>query len=76
MVQFDNVGVIFMARNIMSMSCTKHMDVRYKYVNECVEDSIVKIIFESADNDSDILTKNLNAELHEQHSKTMVVEKL
>ena len=55
---------------------TKHMDVRYKYVNEYVEDRAVKIIFvKSADNDSNILTKNLSAELHEKHSRKMVGEK-
>ena len=30
----------------------------------------------SAENDSDILTKNLSAELHKKHSKKMVVESL
>ena len=27
----DNVGTIFMASNITTTSCTKHMDIRYKY---------------------------------------------
>ena len=76
MVRVDNIGAIFMANNIMTTSHTKHMDTRYKYVNEYVEDGIVKIIFvKSADNESDILTKNLSAELHEKHARKMVVEK-
>ena len=51
-----------MASNIMTMSHTKHLDIWYKYVYEYVEDGIVKIIFvKSADNDSNILTKNLSA---------------
>ena len=33
MVRVDNVGAIFMARNITTTSHTKHMDIRYKYVN-------------------------------------------
>ena len=34
-------------------------------MNEYVKDGVVKIVFvKSADNDSDILTKNLSAELH------------
>ena len=66
-----------MASNIMTMSCIKHVDIRFKYVNEYVEDEIVKIIFvKSADNDSNILAKNLSAELHKKYSKKMVVEKL
>ena len=76
MVRVDNVGALFMASNIMTTSCTKHVDIWYKYVNEYVEDGIVKIIFvKSGDNDSDILTKNLSAELHKKHSRMMVIEK-
>ena len=45
-------------------------------MNEYVEDGTVKMIFvKSANNDSDLLTKNLSAELHNKHSKKMVVEK-
>ena len=55
---------------------SQHVDIWYKYVNEYVEDGIVKIIFvKLADNDSNILTKNLSAELHEKHGRKMVVEK-
>ena len=38
------------------------MDIRYKYLNEEVEDGIVKIVFvKCAENDSNILTKSLSA---------------
>ena len=58
MFRVDNIGAIFMASNITTTSCTKHVDIRYKYVNEFVEDEIVKIVFvKSADNGSNILTK-------------------
>ena len=76
MVRVDNIGAIFMANNIMTTSHTKHVDIQYKYVNEFVEDGIIKIIFvKSAENDSNILTKNLSTELHEKHARKMVVEK-
>ena len=66
-----------MASNITTMSCIKHVDIWYKYVNEYVEDEVVKIIFVKPDeNDSNILRKNLSAKLHEKHSKKMVGEKL
>ena len=59
----DNVGVKFMASNITLTWHTKHVDIRYNYVNEYIEDGIVNIIFvKSADNDSDILVKNLSTE--------------
>ena len=75
MVRVDNMGAIFMASNITTTCHTKHVDISYKYVNEYVEDRVVKILFvESPDNDSNILTKNLSAELHEKHYKKMLVE--
>ena len=44
MVRLDNVGAIFMANNITTMSCTKRMDIRYKNMNEHVQDGVVKIV--------------------------------
>ena len=64
----ENVGAILMASNITTLSHTKHMDIRYKYVNEYVEDGVIRAIFVmSAENDSDILAKHLRGELHEKH---------
>ena len=61
---------------ITTMCHTKHVDIRYKYVNEYVEDRVVKIGFvQSAENDSNILTKNLSAKLHDKYLKKMVIEK-
>ena len=75
MARVDNVGAIFMASNKTNTCHTKHVDIKYKYVNENVENRIVKITFKSADNDIDILRKNLSADLHKKHSKKMVVDK-
>ena len=33
MVRVHNVGAILMASNIKTTCCTKHVDIRYKYVN-------------------------------------------
>ncbi len=44
-VHADNMGTIFMAQNIITMNITKHVDLRYKFVNEYVGDGTVKIIF-------------------------------
>ena len=58
MVRVDNVGAIFVASNITTKCCTKHVDVGYKYVNEYVEDGFVKIVFvKPADDDSNIHQK-------------------
>ena len=53
----------------------KHFDIRYKYVNEFVEDEIVKIAFvKSAESDNDLLTKNLSRECHSKYTKKIIVE--
>ena len=68
MVRVDNVCAIIMASNITTTCCTK-------YVNEYIENGVVKIIFvQSAENNSKILTKNLSVELHEKHLKKMAGE--
>ena len=52
MVRVDNEGAIIMLGNITATSHTKQVDGRHKYVNEFVEDGIVKTVFvKSAEND-------------------------
>ena len=75
-VKVDNNGAIFMSENMGVSQRTKHVDVRYKFVNEFVEDGFLRIIFvRSEDNDADMFTKNLKGELHEKHSKKMIGER-
>ena len=45
MVVVDTVDALFLASNITTTSCTKHIDIRNKYVNENFEDGVVKKIF-------------------------------
>ena len=53
------MGAIFMAGNITTRSLIKHVDIRYKCINEYVEDGTVEIVFiKSAANNSNIPTKN------------------
>ena len=75
-VKVDNVGAIFLANNKTSGERTKHVDVRYHFVREFIEDGIVKIIFvKSAENDADIFTKNTDGQTYDTHYKKMVWEK-
>ena len=54
----DIIGNIFIADNIIATICIKHVDIRYKYVNEYVEDDIIKIvILKSGKNGSNISPK-------------------
>ena len=75
-VLVDNVGAIFMSSNVTTSSQTKHVDVRTKYVRQYVEDGIVKIVFvRSESNRSDIMAKNVSADLHDEHVSHLVVPK-
>ena len=71
----DNIGAVFMANNKSTNSCTKHVDIRTKYVNQYVEDNIIKVVFvKSEDNVSDIFIKNLNSILHDTHTMQLIKE--
>jgi hypothetical protein len=62
-----------MAQNASSGVRTCHVDTRYHYIRENVEDGIIKIEFvRSSDNDSDIFTKNVNQEIYEKHVKNFL----
>ena len=41
-VRVDIEGSIFMVGDIITTLCSKHVDIRYKYVNDYVEDWIVR----------------------------------
>ena len=76
-VRVDNIGAIFMSKNINTSSRTKHVDVRTKYVNEFCENGIIKIIFiSSSENISDIMSKNLSADLNAKHSDKLITKRI
>ena len=55
---------------------TKHVDCRYKFVQEFVFDGFIRIIFvKSGENDADLFTKNLGGVLYKRHAEKMIVEK-
>ena len=62
-VRCDNIGAIFLAHNTKTSHRTKHIDTRYHFVREYVEDNVLKIVFvKLADNQADPFTKNLGEE--------------
>ena len=74
-IEVDNVGAIFLAHNSTTSQRTKHIDTRVHYIREFVEEGVLKIIFvKSADNDSDICTKNTVKEVFNRHSKKIITE--
>jgi len=44
-VHVDNLGTIFMSENVSVSQRTKHVDIRYRSVQEFVLDGFIKIIF-------------------------------
>ncbi len=75
-VRVDNVGAIFMSENVSTSSRTKHVDTRYHFVREFVEEGFVKIIFvRSEENISDPFTKNTPSSIYEKHTAKFVAEK-
>ena len=67
-VHCDNVGAIFLSYNAKISQRTKHIDTKYRYVGEWVEDGIVKIVFVKSENNvSDILTKNTSQDTFNRH---------
>jgi hypothetical protein len=60
-LNIDNQGAIFLAQNQMQEHRSKHIDIRYHYVRECVEDGRVKLVYiPTNEQAADILTKNLS----------------
>jgi hypothetical protein len=57
-VRTENIEAIFMSENALTGFCTWHVDTRYKFVREFIEDGFVEIEFVRSDkNDSDLFTK-------------------
>jgi hypothetical protein len=56
----DNQGAIALAKDDRFHARTKHIDIRYHFIRELIEQKKVEIIYiPSADNISDIFTKAL-----------------
>jgi len=72
-VRVDNVGAIFMAKNVMNSQRTKHMDIHYHFVQEFVVDSYIKIIFvKTEENCADMFTKNVSSGRYQEHAGNFI----
>ena len=68
LVLIDNIGAIEMLDLKTNKCCTNHVDTRYHWIREFVEDNIVNVKYvKSEDNISDICTKNLPVKLFKKH---------
>jgi hypothetical protein len=73
-VWVDNVGAIFMSENRTSSSRTRHMDTRWWYVNQLQEEEkLIKVRFvRTAQNVSDVGTKNVTVDVYKTHKDRMI----
>ena len=67
-IKVDNVGAIYLANNQMMGQRTRHVNIRFHYVRQYIEDGIIIIEFvRSEDNQADTWTKNLDGETYHKH---------
>jgi hypothetical protein len=67
-VRCDNMGAIFMAKNLSSGVCTRHVDTRYHFVWEHVVDDFNKVVFvKSVENNANLFTKNVSKDAYTKH---------
>ena len=72
-VQVDNIGAIWLAGNSSVSERTKHVDLRAHFVRDMIKDQVIEINFvKSAENDSDIMTKNQLGQ-HYMYAKSKLV---
>ena len=71
-VQVDNVGAIWLANNSSVSERTKHVGLRAHFVRDMIKDQMIEKIVKSAENDSDIMTKNQQGQ-HYMYAKSKLV---
>ena len=74
-IEIDNRGAIDLSNSWATSGRTRHIDVRYYWIRELKEQSIVYPRFIPTDsNASDLYTKNLPKESFEKHAKMFVTD--
>ena len=61
----DNEGAIFLAKNSQVGMRTKHIDVKYHYIRDLMQNKYLEIMYvKSEDNYADLMTKNVGRETY------------
>ena len=69
----DNVGATWLANNSSVSERTKHVDLTALFVRDMIKDQVIEINFvKSAENDSEIMTKNQQRQ-HYMYAKSKLV---
>ena len=73
MVNIDNKGATFLANNEYASQRTKHIDVKYHFIRQHIEEGTIKTnLIKSEENPSDVFTKNLGHNLFWKHVNNMM----
>ena len=68
----DNTGAIFLSKNKQVGARTKHIDTRYHFVRNKVEDGSILVQYvNTIKNPSDLLSKNVTQKIHDSHARSM-----
>jgi hypothetical protein len=68
-VKTDNASALFMSQNSTTGVRSRHVNTRYHFIRENVEDRIALVEFvKSSGNDSDIFMRNINQEIYKKHA--------
>ena len=71
----DNMGVVTISKNPEGHQQSKHMDIKYRYIRECVEAGLINIKYIATDlNIADIFTKGLPNLKFLEHRNKMVTD--
>ena len=73
LVLIDNIGAIEMLDMKSGKWRTKHVNTRYHWIKEFIDDELVLVKYiKSEENVSDICTKNLPPNLFKKHSSKLI----
>ena len=66
-LHIDNHAADLLARNPVNHSATKHIDVRYHFIRECIADGSINLkLISTKEMAADVLTKSLACIKHER----------
>ncbi len=69
-VKVDNIGAVYLSRHATTGNRTKHIDTRYHFVRNYIEDGTIKVVFvRSEELDTDVFIKNVTGELFNKRSE-------
>ena len=72
-VRIDNIAAMFMAETANASSRSRHIDVKYHFIQEFVENGFIKIEFVTTDkNLADMFTKNVKYDVYKFHHDIFV----